>query len=233
VSRSVLVVGGSRGIGQAIVERFLLAGDLVAATSRGGGIPVSAALAVECDVTSAASVDGAFTAAEAAHGPVEVVVVNAGVTQDGLLIQMSEQSYLEVVDANLNGAWRIAKRAIRPMTKLKRGSFVFVSSVAGRTGSPGQVNYAAAKAGLDGLSRTVAREYASRNVRANVVSPGPTETDMTRVLTDEQRTRLIAEIPLGRLGTVAEIADGVHWVAGATFMTGTTVSIAGGLGIGY
>ena len=223
----------SRGIGKVVAEHFASAGDMVAATHRGSGIDVPGVLAVECDVTSQASVDSAFTAAETAHGPVEVVVVNAGITRDGLMVSMTEQRYLDVIDANLNGAWRVAQRAIRPMMKLRRGSLVFVSSVAGHTGSPGQANYAAAKAGLDGLARTVAREYANRNIRANVVAPGPVNTDMTRALSGEQQARLISEIPLGRLAEPEEIASAVFWVAGASFVTGAFIPVSGGLGIGY
>lgn len=233
MNRSVLVVGASRGIGAAIARQFVVAGDQVAATHRGSGVPIDDALAVKCDVTESSSVDAAFGEAEAAHGPVEILVVAAGITRDGLLMRMSEEDYLAVVDTNLSGAFRVARRAIPKMVKQRRGSIVFLSSVAGHTGSPGQANYAAAKAGLDGLARTVAREYASRGVRANVVAPGPIDTDMTRGLTDEQRAKLVSEIPLGQMGSPEDVADAVLWVSGAAFVTGAFIPVSGGLGIGY
>lgn len=233
MSRSVVVIGASRGIGAAIAARFVAGGDQVLGTGRTAAPNLEGATGAVCDITDTASVDAALSAAEERNGTPEIVVLNAGITKDALLLQATEDDYLSVVDTNLNGAWRVVKRALRPMTRQRRGCFVFISSVAGHTGSPGQANYAAAKAGLDGLARTVAREYARRNIRANVVAPGPIDTDMTRALSDEQRDRLVSEIPLGRLGTADEVADTVWWVAGASFVTGAYIPVAGGLGIGF
>ncbi|MDN5915591.1 MAG: SDR family NAD(P)-dependent oxidoreductase, partial [Pseudonocardia sp.] len=181
MGRSVLVTGGNRGIGLAIANAFAEQGDQVAVTYRSGkdGLP-DALLPVYCDVTDAGSVDAAFTEVEAAHGPVEVLVSNAGITDDGLLMRMSEDSFTSVVDANLTAGYRVAKRASRGMLKAKGGRMIFVSSVVGLTGSAGQVNYAASKSGLVGLARSVARELGSRGITANVVAPGFVDTDMTR-----------------------------------------------------
>src|SRR3954451_3238983 len=193
MSRSVLVTGGNRGIGKTIAEAFVANGDLVAVTYRRGK-PPEGELAVVCDVTDPASVDAAFTEIEAAHGPVEVLGANAGVTQDTLLLRMSEEDWAKVIETNLTGSFRVAKRAAKGMLRLRRGRLIFISSVVGMLGSPGQVNYAASKAGLVGMARSLARELGSRSITANVVAPGYVETDMTAVLSDEQKEGIRAQI---------------------------------------
>lgn len=232
--RSVLVTGGNRGIGRAIAEAFLAAGDQVAVTTRNGGAP-DGALDVRCDVTDAASVDAAFAEVEQAHGPVEVLVANAGITQDTLLLRMSEDDFTSVVETNLTGSFRVAKRAAKGMLRLRRGRIVFISSVVGLLGSPGQVNYAASKAGLVGMARSMARELGSRSITANVVAPGYVETDMTGVLTDEQRSSIKAQVPLGRYAAPEEVAGAVVWLAGeqAAYVTGAVIPVDGGLGMGH
>src|SRR5215510_8448769 len=197
MSRSILVTGGNRGIGLAIARRFAAAGDAVMVTSRSGD-DIPGLTVAKCDVRDAASVDEAFKAAEAAHGPVEVVVANAGMTSDQLLALMSEDAFTSVIDTNLTGAYRVARRAVRPMLRLRRGRIIFVSSVVGLLGSAGQANYAASKAGLVGMARSLARELGSRNITANVVAPGFVETDMTAVLTDEQQATIKDRVPLAR-----------------------------------
>lgn len=230
--RSVLVVGASRGIGAAAARAFVHSGDRVAGTHRGGGIPVESVFAVKADVTDAASIDAAVTEVEAHQGPPEVVVFNAGITRDNILLRMDEDDLREVVETVQYGAFRVLKRVTRNMLKAKAGSVVLVSSISSRAGVKGQSNYTAAKSGLEGMARSVARELAPRGIRVNVVSPGPTDTDMVGQLTDEQRTALVGEIPLGRLGTADEIAEVIHWVAGSTFMTGAIVPVTGGAGMG-
>ena len=186
--RSVLVTGGNRGIGRAIAEAFLANGDKVAVTTRSGGAP-DGALDVRCDITDAEAVEAAFKEIEEAHGPVEVLVANAGITADTLLLRMSDDDWSSVIDTNLTGSFRLAKRAAKGMLRLRRGRIVFISSVVGLLGSAGQVNYAASKSGLVGMARSIARELGSRSITANVVAPGFIETDMTAVLTDEQKSR--------------------------------------------
>jgi 3-oxoacyl-[acyl-carrier protein] reductase len=232
--RSVLVTGGNRGIGRAIAEVFLAAGDRVAVTTRSGGAPEDA-LDVRCDVTDPAQVDAAFATIEEAHGPVEVLVANAGITSDTLLLRMSEDDWASVLDTNLTGSFRLAKRAAKGMLRLRRGRIVFISSVVGLLGSAGQVNYAASKAGLVGMARSIARELGSRSITANVVAPGFIETDMTGVLTDEQKKTILAQVPLGRYGSVTEVAETVLWLTspGAAYVTGAVVPVDGGLGMGH
>ena len=232
--RSVLVTGGNRGIGRAIAEAFLAQGDKVAVTTRNGGAP-DGALDVRCDVTDAAAVDAAFATVEEAHGPVEVLVANAGITHDTLLLRMSEDDFTSVVDTNLTGSFRLAKRAAKGMLRLRRGRIIFISSVVGLLGSPGQVNYAASKAGLVGMARSMARELGSRSITANVVAPGYVETDMTGVLTDEQRAGIKAQVPLGRYAGPEEVAGAVTWLAGehAAYVTGAVIPVDGGLGMGH
>jgi 3-oxoacyl-[acyl-carrier protein] reductase len=234
MSRSVLVTGGNRGIGRAIAEAFVAAGDQVAITSRGGDGP-EGALAVKCDVTDAASVDAAFDEVEAAHGPVEVLVANAGITADTLLLRMSEDDWSRVIETNLTGSYRVAKRAAKGMLRLRRGRLVFISSVVGLLGSAGQVNYAASKAGLVGMARSLARELGSRSITANVVAPGFVETEMTAVLPEEKRAEYQAQIPLGRLAQPAEVASVVRWLASeeAGYVTGAVIPVDGGLGMGH
>jgi 3-oxoacyl-[acyl-carrier protein] reductase len=232
--RSVLVTGGNRGIGRAIAEAFLAAGDRVVVTTRNGGAP-DGALDVRCDVTDGGAVDAAFAAAEEAHGPVEVLVANAGITHDTLLLRMSEDDWSSVIDTNLTGSYRLAKRATKGMLRLRRGRIIFISSVVGLLGSPGQTNYAASKAGLVGLARSLARELGSRSITANVVAPGYVETDMTAVLTDEQRDAIKTQVPLARYAAPEEVAAAVTWLAGdgAAYVTGAVIPVDGGLGMGH
>jgi 3-oxoacyl-[acyl-carrier protein] reductase len=232
--RSVLVTGGNRGIGRAIAEAFIAQGDKVAVTTRSGGAP-EGALDVTCDITDTAAVDAAFAEIEAANGPVEILVANAGITADTLLLRMSEDDWSSVIDTNLTGSYRLTKRAAKGMLRLRRGRIVLISSVVGLLGSAGQVNYAASKAGLVGLARSLARELGSRSITTNVVAPGFVETDMTGVLTDAQRETIKAQVPLGRYATTDEIASAVTWLAsdGAGYITGAVIPVDGGLGMGH
>ncbi|CAN5467642.1 beta-ketoacyl-ACP reductase [soil metagenome] len=233
VSRSVLVTGGNRGIGLSIARALAADGHRVAVTHRGSGVP-DGLFGVQCDVTDAASVDAAFAAVEAEHGPVEVLVSNAGITDDTLLMRMSEDSFNRVIDANLTGAYRVAKRATPGMLKAKRGRMIFISSVVAFAGSPGQANYAASKAGLVGLARSIARELGSRNITANVVAPGFIDTDMTAELTDARRTEILANVPLRRYGAADDVAAAVSFLASdaAGYLTGVVLPVDGGLGMG-
>ena len=228
------MTGGNRGIGRAIAEAFLAQGDKVAVTTRSGGAP-EGALDVRCDVTDPDAVEAAFAEIEAAHGPVEVLVANAGITADTLLLRMSEDDWASVLDTNLTGSFRLAKRASKGMLRLRRGRIVFISSVVGLLGSAGQVNYAASKAGLVGMARSIARELGSRSITANVVAPGFIETDMTAVLSDEQKDTIKSQVPLQRYGTTDEIASTVLWLTGpgATYVTGAVIPVDGGLGMGH
>jgi 3-oxoacyl-[acyl-carrier protein] reductase len=232
--RSVLVTGGNRGIGRAIAEAFLANGDKVAVTTRSGGAP-DGALDVRCDITDAAAVEAAFSQIEAEHGPVEVLVANAGVTKDTLVLRMSEEDWSSVIDTNLTGSFRLAKRAAKGMLRLRRGRIIFISSVVGLLGSAGQVNYAASKSGLVGMARSLARELGSRSITANVVAPGFVETDMTAVLTDDQKNTIKTQVPLGRYASPDEIAAAVTWLAGdgAAYVTGAVIPVDGGLGMGH
>jgi 3-oxoacyl-[acyl-carrier protein] reductase len=232
--RSVLVTGGNRGIGRAIAEAFLANGDKVAVTTRSGGAP-DGALDVRCDITDAAAVEAAFSQIEAEHGPVEVLVANAGVTKDTLILRMSEEDWSSVIDTNLTGSFRLAKRAAKGMLRLRRGRIIFISSVVGLLGSAGQANYAASKAGLVGMARSLARELGSRSITANVVAPGFVETDMTAVLTDDQKNTIKTQVPLGRYASPDEIAAAVTWLAGdgAAYVTGAVIPVDGGLGMGH
>jgi len=234
MSRSVLVTGGNRGIGRAIAEAFVAQGDKVAVTSRNGDAP-DGAFAVACDVTDSASVEAAFAAVEEHQGPVEVLVANAGITRDTLVLRMSDEDWSEVIDTNLTGSFRVAKRAAKGMLRLRRGRIIFISSVVGLLGSPGQVNYAASKAGLVGMARSLARELGSRSITANVVAPGFIETDMTAVLPEEQQAAYKAQIPLGRMGSTDDIASAVTWLAAdnSGYVTGAVIPVDGGLGMGH
>ncbi|MBO0849139.1 MAG: 3-oxoacyl-ACP reductase FabG [Pseudonocardia sp.] len=234
MGRSVLVTGGNRGIGLAIARAFADQGDQVAVTHRGSGAP-DGLLGVRCDVTDEASVDAAFTEVEQAHGPVQVLVSNAGVTDDTLLMRMAEEQFTRVLDANLSGAYRVSKRAARGMLRARAGRMIFISSVVGLTGSAGQVNYAASKAGLVGLARSIARELGSRSITANVIAPGFVETDMTARLGEKRQQEILGQIPLGRIARPEEIAAAATWLAcdAAGYITGAVIPVDGGLGMGH
>lgn len=228
------MTGGNRGIGRAIAEAYLANGDRVAVTTRSGGAP-EGALDVRCDVTDPVAVEAAFAEIEAAHGPVEVLVANAGITADTLVLRMSEEDWSSVIETNLTGSFRLAKRATKGMLRMRRGRIVFISSVVGLLGSAGQVNYAASKAGLVGMARSLARELGSRSITANVVAPGFIETDMTSVLTEDQKNAIKTQVPLGRYGSTEEIAKTVLWLTGdgASYVTGAVIPVDGGLGMGH
>jgi 3-oxoacyl-[acyl-carrier protein] reductase len=231
--RTVLVTGGNRGIGLAIAQAFAANGDRVAVTHRGSGAP-DGLFGVECDVTSAEQVDAAFGAVEAELGPVQVLVANAGIADDTLLMRMSEESFSKVIDANLAGAYRVAKRATPAMLRARSGRMIFISSVVAFVGAPGQANYAASKAGLVGLARAIARELGSRSITANVIAPGFVETDMTAAMTDARRAEVLAGVPLQRYGRVEEIAGAALYLASdaAAYVTGAVLAVDGGIGMG-
>ncbi|WP_433168930.1 3-oxoacyl-[acyl-carrier-protein] reductase [Kribbella sp. CA-247076] len=233
MSRSVLVTGGSRGIGLAIATAFREAGDQVAVTYNTSE-PPAGFLGVKCDITDQEQVDAAFETIQDAHGPVEVLVANAGITRDTLLLRMSDDDWDAVLETNLTGSFRVARRAAKGMLRLRKGRIVFISSVVGLLGSPGQVNYAASKSGLIGMSRSIARELGSRGITANVVAPGFIETDMTAVLPEETQKQYLGQIPLGRFGRTEEIASAVRWLASAEagYITGAVIPVDGGIGMG-
>ena len=239
MGRVVLVTGGNRGIGLAIAQAFVAEGDRVAITARSGELPEELAgtdvLVVRADVTDTASIDAAFDRIEAELGPVEVVVANAGITRDGLILRMSDDDIDAVLDTNLVGALRVARRAAKGMVRQRRGRLVFVSSVVGLLGSAGQVNYAASKAGLVGVARSLARELGSRGITANVVTPGFVDTDMTAVLSDERRAEITGAVPLGRYASPEEVAGTVVFLASdaAAYITGAVIPVDGGLGMGH
>jgi 3-oxoacyl-[acyl-carrier protein] reductase len=235
VSRVVLITGGARGIGLACAERFAALGDRVAVTYNSSP-PPEGYFAVQCDVTSSDDVDAAFTAVEEHFGdPVEILVSNAGITRDGLLLRMSEDDFTSVIDANLTAAYRVVKRASRSMLKARRGRIVLVSSVVGLLGSAGQANYAASKSGLVGFARSIARELGSRSITVNVVAPGPVATDMTAALGDDRMAELTAMVPLQRVAEPGEIAGVVAFLASddAAYITGAVIPVDGGLGMGH
>lgn len=231
--RVVLVTGGNRGIGRAIAEAFSAGGDKVAVTHRSQ--PVEGFVSVRCDVTSTVEVDAAFDEVEQRLGPVEILVANAGMNDDKLLLQMDESSFARVVDANLTGAYRLAKRASRSMIRARWGRIVLLGSVVAMSGSPGQANYAASKAGLIGLARSLARELGGRGVTANVVAPGFVATDMTASLPEARKTEILASIPLKRMANPEEVAEVVRFVGSdaAGYMTGAVIPVDGGLGMGH
>lgn len=234
MARSVLVTGGNRGIGLAIARHLAANGDNVAVTHRGSGAP-EGLFGVQADVTDTEQIDAAFKQIEEHQGPVEVLVSNAGITDDTLLMRMSEDQFTRVLDANLTGAYRVAKRASRGMLRAKWGRMVFVSSVVALSGGAGQVNYAASKAGLVGVARSITRELGSRNITANVVAPGFVVTDMTDALTEEQRSGALAQIPADRYGKPEEIATAVGFLASdeAGYINGAVLPVDGGLGMGH
>ncbi|MFG2121118.1 3-oxoacyl-ACP reductase FabG [Streptomyces sp. NPDC048710] len=233
MTRSVLVTGGNRGIGLAIAREMAAAGDAVAVTCRSGEAP-DGLFGVKCDVTSAEDVDSAFAKVEAEQGPVEVLVSNAGITRDKILAVMREEDFDAVLDANLTGAYRVAKRAVKNMIRARSGRLVFVSSVVAFNGQSGQSNYAASKAGLVGFARSLARELGPRNITANVVAPGFVDTDMTAGLSDRIKAAAKERIPLGRTASPEEIAKVVRFLAGADagYVTGAVVPVDGGLAMG-
>ncbi len=236
----VLVTGGTRGIGAACVEWFLGHGDQVATTYRATEPPLPPGadpdrfLPVHCDIRKAEEVDSAFSAIEERWGPVEVLVSNAGITKDSLMLRMSEQAFLDVVDANLTGSFRVAKRAVAKMLRLHAGRIIFVSSVGAFVGLPGQANYAASKAGLVGMARAIAREVGSRQITVNVVAPGLIDTDMTAALGEDRVALMTSQVPLGRAGSVTDVAAVVGFLASdaAAYVTGAVVPVDGGLGMG-
>jgi NAD(P)-dependent dehydrogenase (short-subunit alcohol dehydrogenase family) len=232
--RSVLVTGGNRGIGLAIARALADAGHRVTVTHRSGE-PPQGLDGVVCDVTDAVSIDAAFSQVEKNQGPVEVLVSNAGITDDTLLLRMSEDAFSSVLDANLTGAYRVAKRAASGMLRKRWGRMIFISSVVGLSGGAGQANYSSSKAGLVGLARSIARELGSRNITANVVAPGFVDTDMTRALPEARRTEIIGQVPLRRYATPEEIASAVVFLAsdGAAYISGAVLPVDGGLGMGH
>ncbi|HYO00693.1 MAG TPA: 3-oxoacyl-ACP reductase FabG1 [Mycobacterium sp.] len=234
VSRSVLVTGGNRGIGLAVAQRLAADGHKVAVTHRGSGAP-DGLFGVECDVTDTAAVDRAFTEVEEHQGPVEVLVANAGVTADMLIMRMSEENFEKVINANLTGVFRVAKRASRNMIKKRFGRMIFMGSVAGSIGLPGQANYSASKAGLVGMARSLTRELGSRSITANVVAPGFIDTEMTRALDDKMQDTALQAIPMSRIGKVEEVAGVVSFLASgdAAYISGAVIPVDGGLGMGH
>jgi 3-oxoacyl-[acyl-carrier protein] reductase len=233
--RTVLVTGGNRGIGLSIARAFAKQGDRVAITHRGSGVPDGDLFGVQCDITDPAAVDAMFTTVEAELGPVEVLVANAGITDDTLLLRMTEEQFGRVLETNLTGSWRCAKRASMKMLRAKWGRIVFISSVVGLSGGAGQTNYAASKAGLVGLARSISRELGTRNITANVVTPGYVETDMTAGLSEELKQQYLKQIPAGRFAQPEEVAAAVTWLAGdsAGYVTGAVIPVDGGVGMGH
>ena len=232
--RSVLITGANRGIGRAIAEQFVAAGDRVATIYRSGDLPDGVFGAVG-DVRDTDAIDRAFKEIEAHQGPVEVLVANAGVTRDQLLLRMSDEDFEQVLDVNLTGSFRVVRRAIKGMVRAKKGRIVFISSVVGLYGSPGQVNYAASKAGLGGMARSITRELGSRGITANVVAPGFIDTDMTAALPEARPQQYLAQIPAGRFGNTAEIANAVQFLAADSsgYISGAVIPVDGGLGMGH
>lgn len=239
MSRSVLVTGGNRGIGLSIARAFAEGGDKVAVTYRTGEpspeLAELGALAVKCDITDPEQVEQAFKAVEVEHGAVEVLVANAGVTRDQLLLRMTEDDFTSVLDTNLTGTFRVVKRASKAMLRARRGRVVLISSVVGLTGSPGQANYAASKAGLVGFARSLAVELGSRNITFNVVAPGFVDTAMTQALSEDRKAEILRSVPAGRYGRPEEIAAAVRFLASddAAYITGAVIPVDGGLGMGH
>ena len=232
--RTVLVTGGNRGIGYAIASRFVRDGHRVAVTARSGEGPAGS-LTVRADVTEGESLDQAIASVEAELGPIEILVANAGITKDTLLMRMSDQEFEEVIDTNVVGVFKVVKRCITPMIKAKYGRIILISSVVGLYGSPGQVNYASSKSALVGFARSVTRELGSRGITANVVAPGFINTDMTKELPEAQQASYLSSIPAGRFAEPDEVASAVAWLAGdeASYISGAVIPVDGGLGMGH
>ena len=233
--RTVLVTGGSRGIGLACARAFAAQGDRVAVTFSATPVAEPGVLAVKCDVTDPAQVDAALAEVGDTLGPVEVLVANAGITRDGLLVRMADEDFAAVIDTNLTATWRLAKRVVPNMMKARWGRIIVMSSVGAYIGAPGQANYAASKAGLIGLTRSIAREYGPRGITANVITPGPIETDMLATMPDDKRAALAGQIPVGRIGLPDEVAAAATFLASdrAAFITGAVLPVDGGIGMGF
>ena len=235
MSRVVLVSGGNRGIGLATAKRFLSSGHKVAVTARSGvADDLEGLFVVKCDVTDSAAVDAAVAEVEESLGPVEILVSNAGITRDGLVLRMSDDDFSEVLNTNLTGGFRLARRVVKQMMRARWGRIVFVSSVVGLGGQAGQSNYAASKSGITGLARSLAKEFAGRNITVNVVAPGPIDTDMLAAVSEAQRAAMLDMVPLGRLGASQEVAAAIEYLASedAGFVTGTVLPVDGGLSMG-
>lgn len=234
MSRTVLVTGGNRGIGYAIAEEFLKQGYRVAVTARNGSGP-NGSITVKADVTDPGSLDSAISEVEAALGPIEILVANAGITKDMLLMRMTDEDFESVVDTNLSGVFRVLRRVIKSMLKAKFGRVILIGSVVGLLGSPGQVNYSATKSGLVGMARSVTRELGGKNITANVVAPGFIETDMTAELPEDLAQSYRSRIPAGRFATAQEVAAVVRWIASdeASYISGAVIPVDGGLGMGH
>ena len=233
--RNVLVTGGNRGIGLAIARAFVEGGDNVVITNRKGDAP-EGLQAVKCEVTDTESVNAAFDDAERLlGGPVEVLVANAGITRDTLLMRMSDEEFDDVIATNLAGAFKCARRASKGMIRLRRGRIIFISSVVGLYGAPGQANYAASKSGLVGLARSITRELGGRGITANVVSPGFIDTEMTQSLPEKVRESYLAAIPAGRFAEPEEVASVVRFIASpeAAYISGAVIPVDGGVGMGH
>jgi 3-oxoacyl-[acyl-carrier protein] reductase len=232
--RVVLVTGGNRGIGLATASALADAGYRVAITYRSDAPDDDRLLCVPCDVSDTAQVDAAFDKVEAELGPVEILIANAGMTRDGLVLRMGDDDFTDVIDTNLTGAFRASRRAVKAMMRGRWGRIVLLSSIVGTAGQAGQANYAASKAGLVGLARSLAREFASRNITVNAVAPGPISTDMTGALTDDQRAAMTTATPLGRFGTPEEVAATIAFLVSepAGYITGAVIPVDGGLGMG-
>ena len=233
-ARTVLVTGGNRGIGFAIAEEFIAQGYRVAVTARSGSGPAGA-LSVKADMTDPASLDAAFAEIEEKLGPVEILVANAGITRDTLLMRMTDEEFDEVIDTNLNGSFRVLRRSTKGMIKAKFGRVIFIGSVVGLLGSPGQVNYSASKSALVGMARSITRELGGRGITANVVAPGFIETDMTAALPEEQQADYKKRIPAGRFATPSEVAKVVTWLASddSAYISGAVIPVDGGMGMGH